>query len=261
MRYLKIFSLFFKNSLMMDLEYRANFIFAIVMSVFEVIWSAGAALVLYSFTDEIGGWSFYQTLVVVGLLFIAFGLLDGLVWPSVIELQNHIQKGTLDFVLTKPFNSQLHATLRRYRLDRFANLIAGFVLITYALAQLRATPDATQIALFALLVLSGLLILYGALTLLVTIAFWAVETDAFGEVIFALLEIGRYPASALPEPVRAIVTFIIPIALITTVPAEVLLGKLTSTPIYLSVLLAALLLFLSHRFWNFAVRHYSSASS
>jgi ABC-2 type transport system permease protein len=261
MRTLKLFSLFFKNSLMIDLEYRANFIFAIVLSAFEVVWSSAAALVLYSFTDEIGGWSFHQTLVVVGLLFIAFGMLDGLVWPNVTELQNHIQKGTLDFVLTKPFNSQILATLRRYRVDRFSNLIAGFVLIGYALAQLRSTPDASQMALFALLVLSGLVIVYAALTLLASIAFWAVETDALGEVIFALLEIGRYPASALPEPVRAIVTFIIPIALITTVPAEVLLGKLTSTPIYLSLLLAVALLYISHRFWNFAVRHYSSASS
>lgn len=261
MRYLKLFSLFFKNSLIQDLEYRANFIFAIVLAIMEVAWSAGSTLVLYSFTPEIGGWSYYQTLVVIGLLHIAFGMLDGFLWPNVVELQDHIRKGTLDFILTKPFNSQIHATLRRYRLDRMANFIAGGGLMMYALAQLQANPTAAQTTLFVLMMLSGFVTLYAAITLLITVAFWAIATSELGDIVFAFLELGRYPAGAIPQPVRTIITFIIPIALITTVPAEILLGKAASAPIVLSWVVAVILLFASTRFWKFALRHYGSASS
>jgi ABC-2 type transport system permease protein len=261
MKYLTLLALFIRTSVMTGLEYRANFIGAMVMTVVEVAWSAASVLLFYSFTDTLGGWTFNETLVVVGLLFVAFGFLDAVIWKNVIELGQHIRKGTLDFILTKPVNSQFHATLQHYRVDRVASILGGIFLIAYGLAQMGASPSAGQMGLFVLLVLGGLLLVYSALVMLGTLAFWVVEVESFGEIVFALLEIGRFPAAALPEPLRAIMTFVIPIAFVTTVPAEVIIGRITPQFVFYGWVFAIATFIACVWFWNFAVRRYSSASS
>jgi ABC-2 type transport system permease protein len=260
MKYLRLLRLYLKTSLMTDLEYRANFVGAILMTVFEVIWSALGTLVFFAFTNDIGGWSYTESLIVVGLLFLSFGFLDTVVWANIEALAQHVRKGTLDFVLTKPVNSQFHATLQRVRLDRLASMFGGIALVSYAMIQLRATPSFAQWALFALLFAGALLLLYSLLIMLGTLAFWTHEINGFAEIIYALLDVGRVPAQALPEPVRAIMTFIIPIAFITTVPAEVLIGRITTDFVFYGWLFAIAAFIACTRFWRFAVRRYASAA-
>jgi ABC-2 type transport system permease protein len=200
-------------------------------------------------------------LVVVGMLFVSSGFLYMLVWPNMQGVVEHIRTGTMDFILTKPLNSQWHATLNSFKLESASSIVAGGVLIGYALVQLRVSPNMGQILLFIALMLGGLVILYALLTLMVVCAFWAVETGEVMQLIYVLLETGRYPAPTLPQPMRAILTFIIPIAFITTVPAEVLLGKVTSAWVGWCWVFAAGLLFASTQLWKLGVRRYNSASS
>lgn len=261
MKYLHLLSLYLRTSLMTDMEYRANFAGSIVMTVFEVLWSAASTVLFYQFTDTIGGWTFNETLVVVGLLFVGFGFLDTVIWANMEQLSLHVRKGTLDFILTKPINSQFHATLQRIRMDRIASILGGVFLIVYAMSQIRLAPSFSQWAMFLVLVFGAMLLLYALLVMLGTLAFWTTETRGFTEIVFAILEIGRFPAAALPEPLRAIITFIIPIAFITTVPAEVLIGKLTPQFLFYGWVFALVSFFLCIRFWKYAVRNYSSASS
>jgi ABC-2 type transport system permease protein len=260
LKYLRLLGLYAKTSLMIDMEYRANFIGALFMTVFEVIWSAISTLVFFSFTDSIGGWTYNEALIVVGLLFVSFGFLDTVIWANVEQLAIHVLKGTLDFVLTKPVNSQFHTTLQRIRLDRIASMLGGVFLIGYALLQLRAAPALGQWLMFVFMVIGALVLLYSLLIIFGTLAFWSHEVRGFTELIFALIEIGRFPVAALPEPVRAIMTFVIPIAFITTVPAEVLLGKLTTGSVFYGWIFALLAFAFCAWFWRFAVKRYASAA-
>ena len=58
-----------------------------------------------------------------------------------------------------------------------------------------------------------------------------------------------------------IFTFIIPIAFITTVPAEAIVGRATPGSALTALLVAGLLVAVSRWFWRFALRNYTSASS
>tara|TARA_A100001035_G_scaffold271666_1_gene260074 strand:- start:748 stop:915 length:168 start_codon:yes stop_codon:yes gene_type:complete len=53
----------------------------------------------------------------------------------------------------------------------------------------------------------------------------------------------------------------IPIAFITTIPSEVFLGVSDLWKILLEIIVAIVFLFTSRKFWLFALRFYSSASS
>jgi ABC-2 type transport system permease protein len=54
---------------------------------------------------------------------------------------------------------------------------------------------------------------------------------------------------------------VLPVAFLTTVPAEAMLGRLTLPWLMLSLMVACLGLALSRAFWQFALRFYTSASS
>lgn len=124
LRYLRLFSLFIKNSLQVDLEYRANFIGAWVFSVLDLVWSLGGTMLFYSFRERIGGWTFYEALLVIGLFFIMLGVNDVAIMPNVQGMSDHIRKGTFDFVLVKPLNSQIHGTLRQYKVHRISGIFS-----------------------------------------------------------------------------------------------------------------------------------------
>ena len=261
MRYLRLLSLFLKNSLQVDLEYRANFIGSLVFSLLDVAWSIGGTLLFYSFREQIGGWTFHEALVVVGLFFVMWGVADVAIMPNVAAIGEHIRKGTFDFVLIKPLNSQVHATLRQYKLHRLSGILSGIVIVLFALWRLHTIPGFGQIALFILIALSAIVMLYAILTMLATIAFWTVSVDNIHELFFAFLDTAKYPASAFPEPLHGIILFVVPVGFMTTVPAEVLLNRITPSLALYGIFLALALLLISIRLWRIAVRNYSSASS
>jgi ABC-2 type transport system permease protein len=90
---------------------------------------------------------------------------------------------------------------------------------------------------------------------------WFVKIYNVTEVLKGFLEAGRYPMVAYPAIYRIFFTFIIPIAFLTTVPAEAMLGRLDPIWLLATAGLAIALLTLSHYFWQFALRFYTSASS
>jgi ABC-2 type transport system permease protein len=260
-RYLRLINLFFRNSLQKEMEYRINFVGVLLMSVMDAAWSIGGALLFYSHKSVIGGWTFNEALVVIGLYFLAYSFIDIAVRPNIDAIVEHIRTGSMDFVLVKPMASQVHATLREYRFQKVSSVIVGLVILIYALVQVGATPDIGQMLLFVLLCAGGCVLLYAAMTILGTLSFWLVDISNMDDFITGFLEAGRYPVDAFPEPVRGIITFIVPIAFITTVPAQIVLGKLTPPFVLYGCVFAAVLLAASIGLWNVAVRHYSSASS
>lgn len=261
MRYARLLRLFARTSLEIDLEYRANFISTVLICALDLVWAVAAVFVLYTYTDTLGGWTFHESLVVIGMVYVAYGYIDTVVLPNAQELSEHIRKGTMDFILAKPVNSQFHAMFRRMRLDRVSTLVAGLALLGYALAQLGASPGIGQIALLVFAFAGVLLMLHSAMTLLASTAFWAVRSDSITEIVYALMELARYPSAAFPDPLRAVVTFVIPIAFVSTVPAEIILNRLSPAAVAYGWAFALGVFALSIVVWRRAVRQYGSASS
>ena len=261
MRQLKLLRLFLKNSILLDLEYRSDFLVALLLTAMDMAWSIGGTLIFYSHRDTIGGWTFHEALIVIGLFFCTLAFVDAVLQPNVQDLGEHIRKGTMDFVLIKPVGSQLHATLRRYRIHRLSNLIAGVAIIIYALVQLHWAPQLLDIVLFVVIYFAAIVMLYSIMIGLATIAFWAVQVDNIQELFFAFFDAAKYPHTAFPEPLRGVITFLVPVAFMASVPAAALLNRITPELALYGCGLAAVLLFLCTRFWRVAVRNYSSASS
>ena len=120
-----------------------------------------------------------------------------------------------------------------------------------------------EVLSFVPLLLAGVVLLYALGQVLATLTIWLTKSDNITIAMAALLEAGRYPVQAYPAAYRAVFTFVIPAAAMTTVPASALSpGRgLTWTAAAASLFAAAALLIFSRWFWRFALRHYTSASS
>lgn len=261
MRYLKVLGVFYKASILADLEYRANFLTHLLLSVLGVGWSVAGISIFFLHTDHIGDWSFHEVLIVLGLFQLFIGLIDALITPNVMDFTEHLRLGTMDFILTKPLNSQFHASLRRINIWRLGDALLGVGVIVYALARLQSSPAFDRVALFVVLGVCAAIILYSLVMLLITSAFWFIQLENVMELLFTFYEAGRFPVNIFPAWVRALLTFVVPIAFVTTVPASVLLGRLNAEFVLFAVAAASILFTVSALFWRHAVRHYSSASS
>jgi viologen exporter family transport system permease protein len=173
----------------------------------------------------------------------------------------HIQKGTLDFILLKPANGQMLATITACNLLRLWDLVIGFSLIGVGLYRMGHVPTIMQMVTFAVMIPAGMVIVYSIWLMLTTLAFWFVRVENFGEVFYAFFETGRFPVTVYKPWLRFLLTYIVPIAFLTTFPASTLLGKLSPYFVFASIAIAAILFFVSSRLWKYAIRFYSSASS
>jgi ABC-2 type transport system permease protein len=82
-----------------------------------------------------------------------------------------------------------------------------------------------------------------------------------GRFFEGVFRIAKYPTDIFGKPFKIILSYVLPISFIATFPAKSLLGILSWQNIIFSLFFTATLLFFSLKFWNFALRRYSSASS
>ncbi len=261
MRYLRLLSIFYRYSILQELEYRVNFLANVFMSAFWLVWAVVGVSIFFLHREKMGEWSYPEVLMVVGLFTFFTGLMEAFLRPNVGAVIEQIRDGTFDFVLTKPVNAQFIASLRNVVVWRLSDVIIGLGLIVYALAQLGVTPTRQNVAIFAAMLASAIAIVYSLWLVMSSFAFWFVKIDNITELFYAFYEAGRYPVTIYRGLVRALLTFIIPIAFVTTFPVSALLGRLDQSTAWIGVIFAVILIFVSNRFWNFAIRHYSSASS
>jgi ABC-2 type transport system permease protein len=234
---------------------------ACFQSSFWLVWGIIGTLVFFQFTGTLGGWTLAQVLLVVGMFRIFEGVIDGVMRPNITRIVEHIQRGTLDFVLLKPGDSQFMASLRQLNLLTLPDFAVGLGLIGYGLWMQRLLPGPRELLGFVLLLACGVVIAYSLWMLLTTTAFWLVRIENVAEVLTAIYETGRYPVTAFGTGLRITLTFVIPIAFMTTFPAAALLGTLDAIYFGVAPVLALLLLLATRAFWRRALRSYTSASS
>ncbi len=261
MRYVRLLAIFYRYSLVGELEYRVNLLANIFMSIFWLVWAIVGVTVFFMYADKMGDWSYPEVLMVVGLFTLFSGLMEAFLRPNIGAVIEQIRDGTFDFVRIKPVNVQFMASFRNIVVWHLTDVLIGIGLIAYALAQLHDTPSPAQIALFILMLLSGRGIVYGLWLAMASLAFWFVRVDNFTELFYGFYEAGRYPVTIYRGVVRAFLTFIVPVAFVTTFPASALLGRLDVTMVWIGLGFAVLFLVLSSGLWNHALRHYTSASS
>jgi len=258
-RYFKILTLFWETAIAAELEYRINFLISAITSLGSLIGSIFSLFLFYRTGYSFEGWSWEEVLIVLGIFTILQGFSTTILVPNLNRIVTHVQEGTLEFVLLKPISSQFWLSTRMISPWGIPDLIFGCSIVVYEGNKLGLTA---KDYLASLLPLSfGIMSLYSIWFILGATSIWFVKIYNVTEVLRGLLEAGRYPMVAYPMAYRFFFTFIVPVAFLTTIPAESILGRTEISWVMGSGLLALGLLIISAKFWQFALKFYTSASS
>jgi ABC-2 type transport system permease protein len=261
MRYLRLLTLFFKASFLVELEYRANFIMRVLVGLFWVGVTILSTTVFFTHTDNIGGWDLNQVLVITGLFTLMGGVIETLLQPNVQKIIEMVRLGTLDFVLTKPVNSQFLASLRYSQLFSAVDVLSGAAIVGVALARMGYVPAWPALARFGVMFVMAVLIVYSIWMVMATLSFWFVKVGNLSELFNSIWDTARFPITTFQGVLRVFLTIAVPIAFITTFPAQAVLGTLDDLTLGGAVAMGGVMFGFSAWFWHYAVSRYSSASS
>jgi ABC-2 type transport system permease protein len=258
-RSVRVITAFWSANVAEEAQYRANFVVSVLGTLF---WLAMALLTLAIFfgqTDRLGGWSFWEVVVLLGVFNALGGIVETLLRPSVGRLAEYVRTGSLDLVLTRPIDPQFYVSFRRINVWRAADIVLGFALAGFALIRLGIGDWGIRIASFLLLFAAAAVMLYALWISLMCLAFWFVDVANLAVVFDAVFEAARYPASAYPGALRFLFLYLVPIVWTTTIPASALTGQLRPPVGILAVLTAAAALVVARGIWRVALRRYTSA--
>lgn len=258
-RYWQVLTLFWGTAIAAELEYRLNFVIAALSSLGNLAGSLFGLFLFYRTGYQFQGWSWDEALLVLGMFTLLQGFAATVLIPNLNKIVTQVQQGTLDFVLLKPISSQFWLSTRIISPWGLPDIAFGLIVIAYAGHHLGLSWGAYLLAVPPLVF--GALSLYSLWFMLGATSIWFVKIYNVTEVLRGLLEAGRFPIGGYPAAYRIFFTFVIPVAFLTTVPAQAMLRQGGQGWVLASALLAGALLVVANRFWRFALRFYTSASS
>jgi ABC-2 type transport system permease protein len=257
----KLLSAFLKVNVQMSLAYRADTVVNILLNLMWLGWELLSLRIIFSNTDTIAGWGFGELIALLGVFRLVHTLMAALIWPNTEKFNQSIRDGSMDYTLLQPVSSMFLVTFSRITVWRAWDLILAIVLIVIGVNISGGTTTPVDILTFILLTISGAVVIYSLWIVLIALTFWFTKFDNNVTILQALVDAGRYPATVYPAWLQIIVTFIIPIAVATTVPLEGLRGNLSVGKVVLFLVLAGISFLIASQVWKRGLKQYSGASS
>ena len=221
--YLRLWLACARYSMVRTMMFRADFI---MWSLVEFFWMGVGLLligVLYRHTDSIAGWNEYQMLLLFGTAMLLQRLLMGFFWSNLFEMSRNIRTGHFDFFLAQPGNPLFMVSTRKLDPDGLLNALVSLAVIGYAVRHLGLHLTPGGVALYALLLVCGLVVHYSVLLTVVSLSFWIIGAQNLEGSYFTLFEFSRLPRQAFRGFARALFVYALPAVVVSNVPASTLL--------------------------------------
>lgn len=262
-RYADVYAIMFRNSLIREMNFKANFI--LWMGV-ELLWFMGQLVfieVIFGYVERIGDWTKWEVVLLVGTHQVISQIFQAFFYANLANLPELVRTGRLDFLLLQPLDSQFAVSVKQFGMDNMVNALVGVGFIVTALIKLSVVPTVAQIFLFIVGVALGVMIHYCVFLSLATASFWIVRAQGLIYGYYSIFNLGRYPDVIFRGLFKFVFSWIIPVIVVSNIPSRILVRAADSPgPLILQLLGATVLVMVAIRlFWRLAVRRYSSASS
>jgi ABC-2 type transport system permease protein len=265
-RHFRLWCSLAKFSLLGEMAFRGNFVVKVFV---ELLWLA--LLLLFNFTvfeqtDQIENWNVNDYLFFIGTYFAMGGLLETLFLDNCNQFADLVRTGDLDFFLLKPIDEQFLVSCKHVDWSCVPNVLMGIGIMGYALWARDWTFDLIQVLSFLVLFASGAALAYGFMLLLMSASVWLMRNQSLYEMWWLFTTLMRYPREIFKgtwaTPAGFVFSFVVPIMLVTNVPARVMVRPLESSFMaWYALASAVIVLFVSRRVFRAALQHYRSAGS
>tara|TARA_R110002095_G_scaffold195914_4_gene174656 strand:- start:3504 stop:4400 length:897 start_codon:yes stop_codon:yes gene_type:complete len=291
-QYGRVWMTFLQNSLIREMTFRGNLLITIVTRGF---WFAAQLIlfdIIYRNVNSINDWSRddYFAFMATGMLINA--IVETFFMPNCANFSELIRSGNLDFVLLKPIDTQFLVSFEKVNLAMLNQVMLAGGLLFYALFNATQIEQAisviqtlihsgqwfpllvicfqgtVQIFMYCLLLAVGVAFFYSLMIALASSSIWFGRNQGLYDFWFYITVFARYPSSIYSgsptgEVIRFAFSYLIPILLVVTVPARLLLSKALepSWITFVSVSITLALLLISRNIFKWSLNSYRSASS
>ena len=128
-RYIEIYSIMLRNSLIREMSFKANFILWLIV---EVLWFLGQILffsIIFGQVDRIGDWTKWEVVLLVGTHQIIAQIFQGFFFVNISNIPELVRTGKLDSLLVLPIDSQFSVSSKQFSLDSIINAALGAIVV------------------------------------------------------------------------------------------------------------------------------------
>jgi viologen exporter family transport system permease protein len=242
-----------------QLTYRLGSFGFLAGKMIRLVFFFAFVVAIFSHVQTVAGYDLVET----ALFFLTFNVVDmasQILFRGVYGARRIVSEGDFDFYLVQPCSPLFRMVFSTVDFLDIVTLVPVLVMVGMVFARLPPLGW-ERYAAYASLVVNGVALVF---SIHVFVAGIAVRTQELENAIWIYRDVmfmGKFPVDVYAPAVRWALTFGVPIAVMTTFPAKALLGILSPGWAAYAVVLNAVMLALSARYWRGSVARYTSSSS
>lgn len=261
-KYFYVLLIIIRNSFYKLFTYRANFFSGLITDFCFNISRVIFVSILFLNVDNLGGWNRSHYLLFFGCSFLAESIYMFFFYNSHTTISRQIDNGDMDFLLTKPMSEMFMLSAMNINIGSgLSNFILGIIFVSKGMNDLKLNITVSKMILFVFLILCGSIIYFSISLIINLLSFWFVKANNVFEIFMNVTDLYRYPGDIFPRVISSVITFIIPLQLISIVPAKYLTNITTIEAVFLAMIYSTIFILLSYGFMRIAIASYTSASS
>lgn len=258
----KLYPLYLAQNFKSLMEYRIDFFIGLIGFFFLQTCGVVFIKLVFSSIPNLKGWGFYEVLFIYGFAQIPRGLDHVFTDNLWLYAGWKIAKGEMDRLLTRPVNPLFQLIAERFQPDGLGEFLIGILLTIIAGIKIRLSLSIVQILVTVCSILCGVAIITGIKLFYTTFAFWVKHSQSYVYTAYNFNEFCYYPITIYNKSIQFFLTFIVPFAVTSYLPAAYLLGKGSIiSGFVLPIIIATVFLGGSYIFWKIGLKHYESAGS
>lgn len=261
-KYFFVLFIIIRNSFYKIVTYRANFFSGLITDFCFNISRVIFINVLLQNVEDLGGWGMNHYLLFFGCSFLAESIYMFFFYNSHTTISRQISNGDMDFLLTKPMSEMFMLSAMNTNIGSgLSNFILGFIFVSKATNTLKIELSISKMAAFIFLVVCGSIIYFSISFIINLLSFWFVKAHNVFDIFMNITDLYRYPGDIFPRIISTIITFVVPLQLISIFPAKFLLDITTARIVFGAIIYSTIFMLLSYSIMRKAIASYTSASS
>lgn len=181
--------------------------------------------VLFEHITGLAGWSKPEMILLTGTSMVIMRMFFAFFFTNLVAVDRHLREGTLDFFVAQPGNPLFMVGTRKIEFDSLLNTALAAGIVIWAVRAMDLHPTFAVVALYGYLIFCGLVIHFGIMASLVSLAFWLKRAQGVESGYFGLFEVSKLPRGALRSIMEVVFVYALPAIIVSNVPAETLLGR------------------------------------
>jgi len=261
MRYLRLFAVQCKMSVMSAAIYRANFWLMIIQSIINSLMGILVIRFIYGSVQSIAGWNMHEMIVLICTSQIVNQLYRGIIHWNQNRFIASAGNGSFDRTLLRPMNVTFQANTGSVDFTCPISALCPLIIMIIQVSALGITVSASNIALYILFVINGVVVLAAFMMLLYSFVFVFIKVDGFNNLYYLMMDIADRPREMFSREFMYGFIFLIPAIPIANAPASALLGKASPLMLGIYICIGLIFVFTSYVALKKGLKRYTSASS